>query len=174
MNSQIIIVPYKQEWINAYQSEAKRLIRIFHESMTNIHHIGSTAIPQMPAKPTIDILVEVSELCAADRSAAELIRAGYLALGEYGIKGRRYFSKEDAAGNHLYHVHVFQAESPQVIRHLAFRDYLRTHEEDASFYAKIKQQLARSFSDDREAYASGKDAVVRRIEDRALQWWYNQ
>ncbi|MFX3616969.1 MAG: GrpB family protein [Sporolactobacillus sp.] len=174
MNTQIIVVPYQEEWIKDYQSEAKRLTRIFHESIINIHHIGSTAIPQMQAKPTIDILIEVSDLDIADHAADEMIDAGYRALGENGIKGRRYFSKENAAGDHLYHVHVFQEESPEVIRHLAFRDYLRTHEEDAAFYAEIKQQLARSFPDDRDGYTTGKNAAIRQIEDRALQWWYNQ
>lgn len=170
----IAVVPFQDGWNKAYEKEAGRLSHVLQPVIAAIHHIGSTAVPGMAAKPTIDILAEASDLEAIDQRNASMSRLGYLSYGENGIKGRRYFCMEDADGNHLIHVHIFKTGSEEVVRHLAFRDYLITHKEDADFYSNLKQELADQFPYDSESYSAGKNAAAGRIEERALQWWYGE
>ncbi|MFT8311232.1 MAG: GrpB family protein [Sporolactobacillus sp.] len=169
---EIEVVPYNEDWINEYKREAARIAHIMGTNLQAIHHIGSTAIPGLAAKPTIDILAEVQSLEDTDLIQAEFSKLGYESFGEHGIHGRRYFVKKDGLGNHLIHLHIFEADSENVIRHLAFRDYLRTHDDDAAFYSQLKIQLAEQFPDDREDYSAGKNEACKRIEEIALQWWY--
>ena len=69
---------------------------------------------------------------------------GYEAMGEFGLVGRRYFRKENPANIRTHHVHIYQANSPEVKRHLAFRDYMIAHPQDAEQYSLLKQKLASS------------------------------
>ncbi|GGL62352.1 hypothetical protein GCM10007968_27920 [Sporolactobacillus putidus] len=170
----IVVIPFQDEWKQAYEREAGRLSHVLSPVIAAIHHIGSTAIPGVAAKPTIDILAEVSDLNEVDKKNEPMSKIGYEAFGEYGIKGRRYFCKTDAEGSHLVHVHVFAAGTEEVIRHLAFRDYLATHKEDADFYSALKQELASQFPNDIQSYCIGKDAAAEKIEKLALQWWYSE
>lgn len=171
--NKLYVVPYDPKWEVNYKREAAHVARILEPLLTAIHHIGSTSIEGMAAKPTIDILAEVHDLSGVDAFTGKLSQAGYEALGEYGIRRRRYFEKKDSSGGHLVHLHVFEAESEDVVRHLAFRDYLRMHDDDATCYSQIKIKLAEQFSDDRESYQVGKNELCRHIEQRALQWWYD-
>ena len=88
---------------------------------------------------------------------------GYEAKGEYGIAGRRYFRKDNRAGIRTHQVHVFVSGSPDVIRHLAFRDYLRAHCQKALQYSKLKVALAKAHPNDIHAYMDGKDALIKEI-----------
>ena len=89
--------------------------------------------------------------------------------GEYGILGRRFFMKGGDLRTH--HVHIFAEESRKEIeRHLAVRDYLRTHKKDAEVYAALKTELAEKFTYDNEGYCDGKDSFVKDLERKALEW----
>ncbi|MCL1631791.1 GrpB family protein [Sporolactobacillus sp. CPB3-1] len=169
---EIQVVPYNANWSVEYKKEAARIVPLLKPILRAIHHIGSTSIPNMAAKPTIDILAEVTTIEMCDSFTNEFVKIDYQPFGEYGIKNRRYFVKKDRFGNHLVHLHAFETESEQVIRHLAFRDYLKTHEETARFYCQLKLQLAKEFPNDREGYCIGKDEACKRIEQLALHWWY--
>lgn len=136
-----------------------------------LHHIGSTAIPGIPAKPIIDILIEVVDIQALDERTPAIETLGYEAMGEYGIPQRRYFRRDDASGNRTHQVHAFQAGSAEVHRHLAFRDYMIAHRLAARAYGELKQHLADRYPDDVEAYMDGKDAFVKDHEALALAWW---
>ncbi|NLD73909.1 MAG: GrpB family protein, partial [Chloroflexi bacterium] len=98
-----------------------------------------------------------------------LIAAGYWPRGENGIPGRRFYVKgTDEARTH--HVHVFGADSPEVERHLAFRDFMIAHPAEAQAYARLKEDLAARFPEDAEGYVAGKDAFVQEREARASAW----
>ena len=135
-----------------------------------IHHIGSTAIPQTKAKPIIDILLEVTSLKVLDQKAPRLEAFGYEAMGEFGIPGRRYFRLNDSDGTRTHQIHAFEAGTPDVVRHLAFRDYMRTHPSIAEKYGALKERLTNAHPHDRSAYMDGKDAFVKEHERRALLW----
>lgn len=167
---QVRVVPYDPEWPPAFAAEAKRLTPALERVLVRLHHIGSTAIPGIAAKPIIDLLMEVSSLDALDQRTAAMETLGYEALGEYGIPRRRYFRKNDAAGTRTHHVHAFRSGDTEVERHLAFRDYMIAHPAAARAYGDLKQRLAQEHPNDIEAYMDGKDAFVKEHEARALAW----
>ena len=91
-------------------------------------------------------------------------------MGEFGIPGRRYFRLDDASGRRTHQVHAFEVGAPEVLRHLAFRDYMRAHSAAAREYGELKQSLARAHPLDRNGYIEGKDAFVKEHVRRALLW----
>ena len=131
----VTVVPHDLAWRREFNVEARQITECLGDVVTRLHHIGSTAIPGLPAKPTIDILMEVVDLESVDAATPSLKTLGYEAMGEYGIPRRRYFRKNDASGKRTHHVHAFELGSDEVRRHLAFRDYLIAHPSAAHAYA---------------------------------------
>jgi GrpB-like predicted nucleotidyltransferase (UPF0157 family) len=166
----VIVVPYDPQWTEEFARASAEIKTALGDTLLEIHHIGSTAIPGMWAKPVIDLLPVVEDLAALDARAAEMESLGYEVMGEFGIPGRRYFRRDNAAGERTHHVHAFQRGSPHVVRHLAFRDFMRAHPESAREYAELKCRLAAAHPDDIEAYMDGKDAFVKRMEAQAVAW----
>jgi GrpB-like predicted nucleotidyltransferase (UPF0157 family) len=164
------VVPHDPAWRDSFDAEAKGIAAALGENLVAIHHIGSTAIPGIHAKPVVDLLVEVSDVAELDRQSPAMESLGYEAMGEYGIPGRRYFRKADREGTRTHHVHAFQAGSGEVRRHLAFRDYLIAHPADAQAYSELKRKLAAEHPQDIDAYMDGKDGFVREMDRRAAQW----
>ncbi len=171
MNRHVIVTEYDEKWPRLYAEEANRIKNIFQPVPIQLHHIGSTSVEGLSAKPIIDILGEIEDLGQADSKNHELELKGYSAKGENGIKGRRYFVKQDGL-YHSVHLHIFRTESDDVLRHLAFRDFLNTHPDIAAFYGNLKEELAAAYPDDIDSYIAGKNAAVKKIETEALNWWY--
>ena len=142
---------------------------ILSDDLVEIHHIGSTSIPGMSAKPIIDILPVVRDIERVDDYSLQLIQAGYEPKGEFGLPGRRYFSK-GIDDERSHHIHTYQVENPAIERHLAFRDYMIAHPEEAMAYSNLKEDLAVKFIHDREAYMDGKDTFIKERVRRALAW----
>ena len=163
------VVTYDKNWVRLFQQEAEMLTRVFAEELTSIHHIGSTSVPELHAKPIIDIMPVVRRIDRVDLYNSEMELIGYECMGEFGIPGRRYFRK--GGDNRTHHVHIFEDNDINVLRHLAFRDFLRSHRDDATKYASLKRELAQKFPNDARAYMDGKDALVKEIEKRALTWY---
>ena len=165
------VVEHDPAWKDAYQLEAARIAVLLGDLVVSLHHIGSTAIPDIFAKPIIDILLEVRDTRRLDRETSALEDLGYEAKGEFGIPGRRYFRKNDAEGLRTHQVHAFAQGSTSIERHLAFRDYMVAHPEAARAYSALKRRLADQHPHDIEAYIDGKDAYVKEQERKALFWW---
>lgn len=170
MADRIVVVAYDPAWPAEFEAEAQRIARALGSNVVALHHIGSTAIPGMFAKPILDILLEVDDLARLDRETGALQALGYEAMGEFGIPRRRYFRKSNAAGVRTHHLHAFQVGDAEIERRLAFRDYLIAHPAAAQAYGALKQELARRHADERQAYMDGKDAFVKEQEAKALQW----
>lgn len=164
------VVPYNAKWVTDFEEARVELSSVFCNVARKIHHIGSTSIPGMDAKPIIDILVEVSDIEHVDSMNTGMEGIGFECMGEYGIPARRYFRRIDDQGVRTHHVHVFEAETGNVFRHLAFRDYLIAHPDKAREYSGIKRGLAVSAGDDWEFYVKGKDSFVRETEELAVAW----
>lgn len=164
------VVNHDPDWKMKFQVEADRIAEAIGKTAVRVHHIGSTAIPKIKAKPVIDILLEVASLDALDQKAAILESLGYEAMGEFGIAGRRYFRLDDAGGTRTTQVHAFEAGVPNVARHIAFRDYMCAHPVEAEAYSALKEHLVNTYPHDMAAYIEGKDAFVKEHERRALLW----
>lgn len=161
----IEVVPYDPAWPRTYEREAAAIGRALAGLTWAGHHIGSTAIPGMPAKPVIDILLAVASLDALEGREARLRAMGYRAFGEFGIPGRRFYAK---GGDHrTHHVHAFEVDSPEIDRHLRFRDYMRHWREDAQAYALLKLRLATRFRDDPRGYGEAKSSFIAEVDERA-------
>jgi GrpB-like predicted nucleotidyltransferase (UPF0157 family) len=143
-----------------------------------IRHIGSTSIPLCDAKPIIDMVAAVTDLELLDELTPAMEALGYEAMGEFGIPGRRYFRKGSAFENRTHQVHAFRSGSPEIDRHLAFRDFLRAHPRgdgarEAGRVALVaecvalKRRLAAAHPTDVPAYTAAKSGVIQRIEDLA-------
>ncbi len=164
------VVPYNPQWKKAFFAESGQIAKALATNLVVIHHIGSTAIPHIYAKPIIDFLIEVKELNLVTEQTPAMVALGYEAMGEYGLVGRRYFRKENLLGIRTHHVHIYEIYSPEIERHLAFRDYMIAHPEDAEQYSQLKQELAQKYPEDIEGYMDGKYEFVKRIERKAIQW----
>lgn len=163
------VKPYDDAWPAHFRAEAARLAPLFGAELMALHHIGSTAVPGLAAKPVIDMMPVVRRIEAVDRAAPDLAAMGYEGLGENGLPGRRYFRKGGAARTHQIHAYAF--DHPDVLRHLAFRDFLRARPSVAKEYGRLKGRLARTFPQDMTEYVAGKDPWIRATEARALAWW---
>ena len=164
------VVPYNPQWKQEFNSESQKIQKILADNVVIIHHIGSTAIPNIYAKPVIDFLIEVKNINLISQQTLAMEKLGYEAMGEFGLVGRRYFRKENPSGIRTHHVHIYQTNSPEIKRHLAFRDYMLAHTQDAEQYSQLKQELARKYPNDIESYMDGKDEFVKRMEKKAIQW----
>ena len=165
----IVVVPYDPLWPERFREEAARLTIIFGQELVSIHHIGSTSIPGMCAKPIIDIMPVVRDIRRVENLYPAMLGLGYQPMGEYGIPGRRYFFKGSST-DRTHHIHSYEAGHPEVARHLNFRNYLAGHSEEALAYARLKERLASQFRDDINGYMEGKNAFIKDILRKAEIW----
>ena len=168
--TRVSLVEHDPAWTDAFVLEAARIRVELGTALVAMHHIGSTAIPGIIAKPVIDMLAEVHSVAVLESQSQALAGIGYEALGEFGIAGRRYFRKDAPDGTRTHQLHAFAVGSHEIRRHLAFRDFLRAHPADAHAYAALKRALARDAVDSR-AYTEAKTEFVRAIDQKALLWW---
>lgn len=166
----IEVVEHTEEWSKLFQDESKKIQDIFGNELIAIYHIGSTSVRNLKAKPIIDIMPIVKKIEHVDSFNVQMTEIGYEPLGENGIEGRRFFRK--GGDNRTHHIHVFQDTNKNDIeRHLAVRDYLRTHHEARKEYGNLKEELAIKFPNDINSYSDGKDEFVKNLERKALLWY---
>jgi GrpB-like predicted nucleotidyltransferase (UPF0157 family)/chloramphenicol 3-O-phosphotransferase len=152
------VVPYDPAWPAAYRVEEARLRTALGDRILAIHHIGSTAVPGLDAKPIIDILVTVRRLEEAVACIAPLRKLGYAFVDYPQNRDRRFFRKGKPRSHHL---HIVEQDSPDLADKLAFRDALRADPDLRQAYADLKAQLATRYQDDRATYSERKTAFVR-------------
>jgi GrpB-like predicted nucleotidyltransferase (UPF0157 family) len=165
---EIKVVPYTQDWRRAFEEEKKALLELGISEIAQIHHIGSTSVEGLAAKPIIDILVEVQSLASLDRNQKKIESLGYESKGEFGIEGRRYYRK--GRENRTHQIHAFRISDPHVRRHLAFRDYLRENPAVREEYEVLKLKVALECGNDINRYCNGKSDFIKLHEAKALDW----
>ena len=175
MSRVIEVVDYDPLWVAAFEKEAALLNGVFGERVVEIHHIGSTAVPGLDAKPIIDILIvldNTGDISSFDRAMED---AGYRVRGECldatipGTPGRFYFTKE-TNGVRSHHVHVYAKGHREISDKLAFRDYLRAHREKAAAYGELKRRIAIQHRLDNIGYMRAKDGFVKATLLEARRW----
>ena len=174
MTMSLSLSQYDPAWSLAFQAEAALLQKAYGPQPLELHHIGSTAIPGMLAKPIIDLLGVVASHEALDARPGLMPELGYEVMGAYGIEGRRYFRKSNGAGLRTHHLHIFESGSPHIERHLAFRDYLRAHPDRARDYCDVKRNLVGDGDATGSDYVAGKAPFVLTVQAEALDWYRGQ
>jgi GrpB-like predicted nucleotidyltransferase (UPF0157 family)/RimJ/RimL family protein N-acetyltransferase len=157
------VVDYDPTWPARFESERRRLVDALGSSAAEVEHVGSTAVPGLPAKPVIDVLVGLREYPLQPAQIGLLEGLGYVYRGELGIPGRQYFRNPPDTR----HVHAVLHGSELWRRHVAFRDWLRAHPDDAASYATLKRRLAAEHRDDRARYTEGKASFIEELLQRA-------
>lgn len=161
----IEVVSYDANWSLKFIREAEEIKKALGDNCIEVHHIGSTSVPGLAAKPVIDMLPVVLDISKVDGANESMEALSYVAKGEYGIPFRRYFQK---GGNQRTHqAHVFEIGNPEIERHLKFRDWMRIHSEDREAYACLKQDLAGQYPYDINAYCLGKEDFIAMIDKKA-------
>lgn len=163
------IAPWTENWFELYRKEEVLLKSIFSNDLLDIHHIGSTSVPQIGfAKPIIDILIVVKDIIMVDEYNDQMILLGYKPRGEQGIVGRRYFSKGE--DNRTHHVHIYKVGNINIENHLNFKEYLMNHPDEAKTYGELKLHLAKQSPDNVHLYQDGKEAFCNGIVKKAMKW----
>ena len=166
----VTVLPADPAWPARFQRIADSIRSAVGGPAPVLHHSGSTSVPGLAAKPVIDILGVVPQIASLDQHAAALKALGFEARGEYGIRGRRYFSRPARRDDLKVHLHGFEQGHPDVERHLAFRDYLRAHPAVTAKYATLKAQLAEEWVHDPERYQAGKSEFCTKTNRAAAAW----
>ncbi|HAT4673263.1 TPA: GNAT family N-acetyltransferase [Legionella pneumophila subsp. pneumophila] len=161
----IEVVSYDANWSMQFEQEAERIKKALGSNCIEIHHIGSTSVPGLAAKPIIDMIPVVLDISKVDSANAAMQALGYEAKGEYGIPFRRYFQKGESLRTH--HAHIFEFGNSEIERHLKFRDWMRAHPKDREAYARLKQELAHQYPNDITAYCLGKEDFIATIDKKA-------
>ncbi|HEX3039613.1 MAG TPA: GrpB family protein [Caproiciproducens sp.] len=157
------VVPYDSKWKVEFERIKSHLLNALENRVISIQHVGSTSVEGLSAKPIIDLDVVIEDYGCFPNAKSRLEKAGYYHEGDLGIKGREafgYTEKEEFMTHHLY---VCPKDSEELKRHLAFRDYLRTHKEDREKYSEIKLQAAKMYPTDIESYIEVKSPCIAEI-----------
>lgn len=165
----IEVKDYCLNWPEQYLKEIKLIKRVLSSEIITTHHIGSTAVPNLAAKPVIDILLEVKNVINLDEYDEEMKKLHYIPKGEFGILGRRFYIKGEIERTH--HIHAFNENSFEVKRHLAFKDYLNANPKIADEYGLLKKQNAQKCNDDVDKYCDLKNDFFKYHEQKAMKWW---
>jgi GrpB-like predicted nucleotidyltransferase (UPF0157 family) len=156
------LVEYDPTWAELFESERAVLAPVFDGRVLGIEHIGSTSVPDLCAKPIVDVLVGLRELALTRDQIDAMERLGYEYLGEHGLPGRLFFRKEPRT----HHVHVVEHGGEHWERQLTFRDALRSDAEERRRYDEFKRRLAAE-GHPRETYTEMKTPFIREVEARA-------
>ena len=165
----VTLVAYEDGWPKQAAQYEKQL-EVLGLILVTTHHIGSTSVPGLMAKPIIDLLPVVTSLHALDRNRARVEALGFQWHGEFGIAGRRYCTLHGSAGERLAQLHFFREGSPEIMSHLVFRDYLRVHPEEAHAYAIEKSRARELHPTNSHAYTDEKVDWITQALARALEW----
>jgi GrpB-like predicted nucleotidyltransferase (UPF0157 family) len=163
-SDRVELVDHDPAWALLFEEERDRLAGVFDGRALGIEHIGSTSVPDLCAKPIVDVLVGLEELELTDEQIAAMERLGYDYLGEHGLPGRLFFRKDPRT----HHVHVVLHGGEHWERQLVFRDTLRSDPEERRRYDEFKRRLAAE-GHPREAYTELKTPFIREVEARARE-----
>lgn len=168
MPDPIVVVPYDPLWPERFLELGTALREVLVETALRIDHIGSTAIPGLDAKPIIDVQISVASFEPLNAYRVPIESLGFVFRGNNPDLTKRYF--REGPGKRRTHIHVRRAGSWAEQGALLFRDYMRTHVQDARRYAELKVDLADKFRDDRSSYTNAKDPFIWEIMSKADKW----
>ena len=161
------IVDYRPEWAEIFERERAVILEECRPWVMDVHHVGSTSIPGLAAKPILDIMPVVANPIDGESAVGLMATLGYRYRGEKGLPGRFYFDKI-VEGRTVVHCHMYPQDHSDVRKLAAFRNRLRIDSMTAMAYERLKRELALKYRDDRPTYTDAKGAFIREMTDLAL------
>ena len=162
----ITVLPYDPAWKDAFSAIRAEIAPALYDIAIAIEHVGSTSVEGMWAKPCIDLDVVIPSRAHLNEAIVRLSAIGYVHEGDLGIPDREAFGYEGKSHLMNHHLYVCPADSRELKRHMAFRDYLRAHPGDAARYSKVKIEAAERFTHDIEGYIRHKSGVIADIYEK--------
>ncbi|MBR3295222.1 MAG: GrpB family protein [Clostridia bacterium] len=163
ITNHVIVLQYDEGWKQDFLKIRQELQDALGQLAINIEHVGSTSVEGLSAKPIIDIDVVIEDNTVLKDAVASLERAGYEHEGDLGIPGREAFRYEGKEHLRTHHLYVCPKDSPELKRHIAFRDHLRSHPEAVKEYSRIKEEGAKLHPYDIDGYIEYKSPFINRI-----------
>lgn len=160
LDRKYIIEKYNPLWKSQFEKEADIVRNIFDKFAISIEHVGSTAVPNLSGKPTIDVLVVVNSIEEIEKFKSSMIKIGYLDKGEYITKNTRLFAREKD-NERLVNVHIFPKGNPRIRQMLTVRDFLRTNPSKLEEYNELKKELYSKYPHDYGMYRKYKDEWMK-------------
>ncbi len=158
----VVVRAYEPAWAEAFVAEAARLRGALGGLAEHLEHVGSTAVPGLPAKPVIDLALGFADEAALAELTTRLPALGYAAFGDQRGDGDWFFALgPDEARTH--YLHAERVDGERWANYLVFRDRLRADARRRDEYARLKTELAALYPNDRDAYTRGKEAFIRRV-----------
>lgn len=158
----IVVQPYDESWPADFEKIKAELLAALGGVAVAIEHVGSTSVKGLAAKPIIDLDVVVKD-AEVPKAIEQLAKIGYIHEGNLGIEGREAFHYDGKEHLKPHHLYVCPESSPELKRHIAFRDYLRSHPEAVQEYSAIKIEAAKLFPDDIDSYIAHKSPVIEKL-----------
>ena len=164
----IVVLPYDSSWRNHFEQIRNEIEGPLNNSILGIEHVGSTSVEDLASKPIIDIDIIIEDYSIFDKVKIILEILGYEYEGNLGITDRHAFTCFEKHHLMKHHLYVCPKNSLELQKHIAFRDYLRTHEEDKKSYSNIKILAATLHSDNNTEYIKMKNSCIEEILEKAL------
>ena len=159
----VTVTDHNPQWEQNFEAIAAEIRAALGELALAVHHVGSTAVPGMAAKPIIDLDVEIIDYTVFPAVVEKLEQIGYFHEGDLGIPQREAFRYEGKPHLQTHHLYVSPTASPELKRHLTFRDHLRSHPEAVREYSRIKKEAAALFPDDIDGYIRHKCPCIDKL-----------
>lgn len=159
----VVVLPYDEQWKQDFLLIKDELTSALGQLAMRIEHVGSTSVEGLSAKPIIDIDVVIKDYTVLEEVVSALGAIGYLHEGDLGIAGREAFKYDGKEHLRKHHLYVCPEDSPELKRHIAFRDYLRTHPDAVRKYSRIKEEGAELYPYDIDRYIEHKSPFIRKI-----------
>jgi len=157
----VTLAPFCNKWDAQYQITFNELQKILGDNIIEMHHVGSTAIKGIVAKPILDIAVAIKDEEQINIIGME--SAGYEYCGDRGVPGRHLFVRRINGDVSTHHIHCYLKNNKDYKQVILFCKFLNKHPDYAMQYNDLKIELANKFPDDRVAYTSGKEAFIKCI-----------
>lgn len=168
------LLPYDPAWPKKYEELAQKIKPVFGDNLVDMQHCGSTSIPGMIAKPTIDIIVAVKDLEQVRQQRDTMVQLGFRALGNFIQlpQPEEYFVLDGKdANDRIANVHVQEVGNFDITNKLSLRDYLRKHPQDRDAYIQHKLSLMKRYSSaDYNSYSSNKNGFLSELAAKAIAW----
>ena len=164
------VVPYDPTWPPSFEAARSDLATVVPEALS-VEHVGSTSVPDLASKPTVDVLLVVDDLAVILDRLAELAAIGFeYRPGSFAPERHHLFFRRVVEGERTHHLHVLTSDSPEPDDYRLFRDYLRASPDAAARYESAKLDLADRFARDRASYVQAKEPIVEELLVAARTW----